>query len=126
MLSGTPQGSGLSPIIFAIFIQSLAETLDAWIKRLEEMDSEKVCGAISFAYKFFYSMYADDVKMMAAIGDEEDMEIMQEVMEIVYRWAEENGMIFSKGKTKCMSIGREGIVGEYTGAEGEVLEWEDS
>ena len=47
-------------------------------------------------------------------------------MEVVYKWADENGMMFSKGKTKCIRIGKEEIIGQYTGAEGEVLEWEES
>ena len=126
VLSGTPQGSGLSPVIFAVFIQSLAERLDTWIGELEKMGSEKVGGAKDISHRIFYSMYADDIKMMAAIGDEEDMDIMQEVMELVYRWADENGMIFSSGKTKCIKIGREGVIGQYTGADGEELEWEES
>ena len=53
------------------------------------------------------------------------MEVMQETLEVVYRWAENNGMIFSAGKTKCFKIGREVIIGQYRGAGGEELEWED-
>ena len=32
----------------------------------------------------------------------------------------------SKGKTKCLSIGRETIILQYKGAQGDTLEWEDS
>ena len=35
-------------------------------------------------------------------------------------------MKFSTGKTKCIKIGREIIIGNYRGAEGEELEWEES
>ena len=35
-------------------------------------------------------MYADDVKLCAAIVDEFDMETMQETLEVVFRWAEFN------------------------------------
>ena len=47
-------------------------------------------------------------------------------MEVVYRWAETHGMKFSAGKTKCLKIGKEIIIGHYRGAEGEELEWEDN
>ena len=35
-------------------------------------------------------------------------------------------MKFSAGKTKCLKIGKEIIIGQYRGAEGEELEWEDN
>ena len=70
-------------------------------------------------------MYADDVKLCTSIWDESDMEVMQETLNTVYSWAEANGMIFLVGKTKCLKIGREIITGQYSGAGGEELEWED-
>ena len=126
VLSGTPQGSGLSPVLFAIFIQSLAEILDERIKKLEAEGSTMVRGVKHFRDRFHYSMYADDVKLCASIVDESDMETMQETLEVVFSWAESHGMKFSTGKTKCLKIGRETIIGNYRGAEGEVLEWEES
>ena len=110
VLSGTPQGSGLSPVLFAIFIQSLAEILDERIKKLEAEDSKEVRGVKELRDKLYYSMYADDVKLCTSIWDESDMEVMQETLEVVYRWAETNGMIFSAGKTKFLKIGREIII----------------
>ena len=85
-----------------------------------------VRGVKHFRTMIYYSMYADDVKLCGAIVDEMDMETMQETLEVVFKWAESHGMKFSKGKTKCLSIGRETIIGNYKGAEGETLEWEDS
>ena len=49
------------------------------------------------------------------------METMQGTLEVVYSWAEFHGMKFSTGKTKCIKIGREIIIGNYRGAEGEEL-----
>merc|ERR1711867_107227 len=72
-----------------------------------------------------YLMYADDVKLVTPIWDESDMVVMQDTLNTVYRWAEANGMIFSAGKTKCLKIGKEIIIGQYSGAGGEELEWED-
>ena len=85
-----------------------------------------VRGVKHFRTMIHYSMYADDVKLCGAIVDEMDMETMQETLEVVFKWAESHGMKFSTGKTKCLSIGRETIIGNYKGAEGETLEWEDS
>ena len=58
VVSGTPQGSGISPILFAIFIQALAEILDTRIKELEDEDSKMVGEMKELRDFLHYSMYA--------------------------------------------------------------------
>ena len=124
MLSGMPQGSGLSPLFFVVFIEDLAKMLDAWIEEQEEKGEVVSKGVKKFKACCFYSMYADDLKLTGTVLDEDDMETVQEVLERVYQWAESSSMMFSKGKTKCLQIGREEMLGNYRGAQGEALEWE--
>ena len=77
----TPQGSGMSPILFAIFIQALAEILDRRIEELEGIDS-KMAGEMKKLREFHhYSLYADDVKLVSAIWEESDEEIAKETNE---------------------------------------------
>ena len=86
----------------------------------------KMAGKVKELREFLhYSMYADNVKLVSAIWDERDMITMQETLNIVHSWAEDNGMIFSAGKTKVLKIGREVIIGQYFGAEEEELEFEE-
>jgi len=67
-------------------------------------------------------LFADDTKMSAKIKTEEDIEKLQQDLEKVYNWAEENLMEFNEGKLEQMSHGytenvREGRYKTKTGKE---------
>ena len=67
-------------------------------------------------------LFADDTKISAKIKTEEDIEKLQQDLEKVYNWAEENLMEFNEDKFEQMSHGhtenvREGIYKTKSGNE---------
>ena len=64
--------------------------------------------------KSIIRLFADDTKMSAKIKTEEDIEKLQQDLEKVYNWAEENLMEFNEGKFEQMSHGHTENVREGT------------
>ena len=100
VISGVPQGTVLASILFIIMIYDIDKEVMHSIIRL----------------------FADDTKMSAKIKTEEDIEKLQQDLEKVYNWAEENLMEFNEGKFEQMSHGhtenvREGTYKTKTGKE---------
>ena len=76
VVSGVPQGTVLASILFIIMISDIDESLKSSIVRL----------------------LADDTRMSAKIRTKEDEELLQQVLEAVYAWADENLMEFNENK----------------------------
>ena len=132
VLSGTPQGSGLSPLLFALFIWSLAVLLEE--QKEKEMGSEeeerreeelRKRGRSSRTNIEGY-LFADDLKLLASPFQEADMKGLQKWLNLAYGWAKEHGMLFSFAKTSCVRVGRIGMCEEkYQGDNNEENEFED-
>lgn len=85
---GVPQGSVLSPLLFAIFIDDLPKSLDS---------------------KINYHMYADDVQLYLTgptLQISDLSSLMNESIDSVSRWAAVNGMKLNASKTQVMLINR--------------------
>ena len=83
VISGVPQGTVLASIFFIIMISDLDENLRNSISRL----------------------FADDTKISAKIRNEEDVDLLQQDLNEVYTWANENLMEFNENKFEKMSHG---------------------
>ena len=77
--SGVPQGSNLGPLLFNLFLNDLLETF--------------TCPALA---------YADDLKLYTTIGDFEDVILLQDNIDSMVRWCEENKLMLNV--TKCMCV----------------------
>ena len=74
VISGVPQGTVLASIFFIIMISDIDENLKYSIVRL----------------------FADDTRVSAKIRTKEDEELLQQDLNNVYRWADENLMEFNE------------------------------
>ena len=83
VISGVPQGTVLASILFIIMISDIDENIRNSISRL----------------------FADDTKISAKVRTFEDTELLQNDMNIIYKWAEENHMEFNEDKFERMSHG---------------------
>ena len=90
VISGVPQGTVLVSIFFIIMISDIDENLKASIVRL----------------------FADDTRVSAKIRTKEDKELLQEDLETIYKWADENLMVFNENKFEKMSHGKSGNIEE--------------
>ena len=73
VISGVPQGSVLGPLIFLVLIG--------------DIDKEVVHA--------FLSSFADDTRVGCGIESDEDVKLLQQDLEAVYRWATTNNMMFN-------------------------------
>jgi ribonuclease P/MRP protein subunit RPP40 len=82
VLSGVPQGSVLGPVLFIVFIDDIDE------------------GIRSTVLKF-----ADDTKLVARVGSEEDRERLRQDLIGLYKWSEDWQMLFNLDKCAVMHFG---------------------
>ncbi|MCP4252991.1 MAG: hypothetical protein GY775_06210, partial [Candidatus Scalindua sp.] len=83
IISGVPQGTVLASILFIIMISDIDDNLRNSISRL----------------------FADDTKVSAKIRTFGDTELLQQDLNKIYKWADENLMEFNENKFEQMSHG---------------------
>ena len=81
--SGVPQGSILGPILFLLFINDIADGIDA---------------------KTNISLFADDTKLWREMSSEKDCAILQSDIDKLNNWCHINNMKFHPDKCKVVSI----------------------
>ena len=84
VMSGVPQGTVLAAILFVIMISDIDEKVKNCILR----------------------SFADDTRVNKKVICNEDKEQMQEDLEIIYKWAEENKMKFNANKFEQIAHGK--------------------
>ena len=81
--SGVPQGSVLGPILFLILLGDIDQNV---------MHS-------------FVSSFADDSRVTKSVNCQEDIEILQNDLEAIYKWTESNNMVLNDDKFECLRYG---------------------
>merc|ERR1711951_95538 len=76
VISGIPQGTVLSSLFFIIMIADINDNLKISLSRL----------------------FADCIKISAKIKTKEDTELLQQDLNTIYKWADDNLMQFNEGK----------------------------
>jgi len=90
VLSGVPQGSVLGPLLFVLFINDIDD------------------GILSKISKF-----ADDTKLCRAVGDEKEVNILQEDLRRMFRWSQDWQMLFNLEKCSVMHMGKRNNESSY-------------
>ncbi|CAL4210788.1 unnamed protein product, partial [Meganyctiphanes norvegica] len=83
VLSGVPQGTVLAALLFIIMISDIDEDIKECIVRC----------------------FADDTRVSKKIQKEEDKQKLQEDLDKIYKWAEDNLMIFNENKFEQLTYG---------------------
>ena len=81
---GIPQGSVLGPLLFLIHISDI---------NYEIADSTVSC-------------FADDTRILLGIKDEEDIQMLQNYLHKLYKWADTNNMKFNANKFELLEKNR--------------------
>lgn len=91
--SGVPQGSILGPLMFVIFINDIATNID-----------------VNFL------LYADDLKIYCEVESSLDCVKLQESLDLIYSWCQDNHLPLNASKCNVMSYSRKNITltHEYT------------
>ena len=82
--SGVPQGTVLGPLLFIIMINDLSDNVE---------DS-------------LVSLFADDTRVTRIIKEENDLEKLQEDLDKVYKWQQDNNMLFNSKKFELLRYGK--------------------
>ena len=91
LVSGVPQGSVIGPIIFLIYISDIAEGINANTL-----------------------VYVDDTKLKQRVKSEEDVEHLQEELNKLYIWGENNNMELNGKKFQVLRYGADSRLKEET------------
>ena len=83
VLSGVPQGSVIGPLLFLVLIGDI---------------DNNICNA-------FLSSFADDTRVGYGIQSTQDAQLLQDDLDKVYNWAEENNMLFNSKKFELLQYG---------------------
>ena len=102
MLSSVPQETVLSSLFFIIMIADIDQNLEKSIGRL----------------------FADDTKVSTKIKSQEDTERLQQDLDKIYTWADENLMEFNENRFEQMRHGDKKNVGKgiYKTKSGQIIE----
>ena len=82
VLSGVPQGSVLGPVLFIVFIDDIDEVIRSTVLK-----------------------FADDTKLVARVGSEEDRERLRQDLIELFKWSEDWQMLFNLDKCAVMHFG---------------------
>ena len=82
VLSGVPHGSVLGPVLFIVFIDDIDEAIRSTVLK-----------------------FADDTKLVARVGSEEDKERLRQDLVKLYKWSEDWQMLFNLDKCSVMHFG---------------------
>lgn len=107
VLSGVPQGSVLGPLLFLVLIGDI---------------DEKVKSS-------FVSSFADDTRIGRKIKDSSDVQALQDDLDAIYQWADDNNMQFNSGKFECIKYGRRKDLREaskYSTQDGKLIKTKDT
>ena len=86
-----PQGTVLGPVLFLILINDIDENIDS-----------------------SSSLFADDTRLTRKIDKEEDVEKLQNDLNKLYQWQEENNMLFNGKKFEVLRYGNNKSIKEST------------
>ena len=100
--SGTPQGSCLSPFLFSIFVAGVARQMEEYEKKVKEMEKMKPADR---QVSIWSLLFADDNKCTGSNHTEEDTDILQKALNLIYQWTDNNNMVINSIKTFGMRIG---------------------
>jgi len=92
VLSGVPQGSVLGPLLFLIYINDIVDL---------------------FGPGLTVKLFADDVKIYVDISDVENINLLQEGLFAVSRWAAEWQLTISINKCAVLHLGRNNLLYDY-------------
>ena len=92
VLSGVPQGSVLGPILFLIMLANI--------------DKDVVHA--------FLSSFADDTRVGKSVQNEQDVQLLQQDLNKIYEWANQNNMTFNDTKFEMLRYGRNSELKEST------------
>nr|CAH7718732.1 unnamed protein product [Callosobruchus chinensis] len=81
--SGVPQGSNLGPLLFILFIDDIAESVN--------------CDRL---------LFADDLKIFATVSSREDCDALQQEIQSIEKWCRNNQLFLNPSKCKILSFTR--------------------
>ena len=74
-------------------------------------------------------MFADDTRVLGNIASEEDVEKLQSDLEKIYKWAENNNMLFNNNKFEVLRYGKNTEIRDstfYLSANDDIIEEKES
>lgn len=92
VISGVPQGSVIGPLLFLILIGDIDKDI----------------------FNSFLSSFADDTRIGRAVSTPADAKLLQDDLNHVFKWAEENNMLFNDKKFEIIRYGNNTNLKEST------------